>query len=86
MKIPIFNLEFDDLFIHEFKNLNNKYKKKFGFPFILAVKGKDKVEILDEFKKRILNNKNDEFDEALTQVIKIANLRLKEFNMKKINL
>ena len=71
---------------NEFKNLNNKYKKKFGFPFILAVKGKDKVEILNEFKKRILNNKNDEFDEALTQVIKIANLRLKEFNMKKINL
>ena len=71
---------------NEFKNLNNKYKKKFGFPFILAVKGKDKVEILNEFKKRILNNKNDEFDEALTQVIKIANLRLKEFDMKKINI
>ena len=70
----------------EFKTLNNKYKKKFGFPFILAVKDKDKVEILSEFKKRILNNKNDEFDEALTQVIKIANSRLKEFNMKKINL
>ena len=71
---------------NEFKNLNNKYKKKFGFPFILAVKGKDKIEILNEFKKRILNNKNDEFGEALTQVVKIANLRLKEFNMKKINL
>ena len=72
--------------LNEFKNLNNKYKKKFGFPFILAVRGKDKIEILNEFKKRILNNKNDEFSEALTQVVKIANLRLKEFNMKKINL
>ena len=71
---------------NEFKNLNNKYKKKFGFPFILAVKGRDKIEILNEFKKRILNNKNDEFGEALIQVVKIANLRLKEFNMKKINL
>ena len=71
---------------NEFKHLNDVYKKKFGFPFILAVKGKKKIEILNEFKKRILNNKNDEFDEALTQVIKIANLRLKEFNMKKINL
>ena len=43
-------------------------------------------EEFNEFKKRILNNKNDEFGEALTQVVKIANLRLKEFNMKKINL
>ena len=29
----------------EFKNLNEKYKKKFGFPFIYAVKGKSKIEI-----------------------------------------
>ena len=35
------------------KNLNDAYKKKFGFPFILAVKGKTKNEILDNFKKRI---------------------------------
>ena len=27
---------------NEFKNLNDKYKKKFGFPFIYAVKGKSK--------------------------------------------
>ena len=29
----------------EFRNLNDKYKKKFGFPFIYAVKGKTKKEI-----------------------------------------
>jgi len=29
----------------EFKKLNNEYEKKFGFPFIIAVKGKDKIEI-----------------------------------------
>ena len=35
----------------EFKNLNLEYKKKFGFPFIIAVKGKNKIEILNNFKK-----------------------------------
>ena len=67
---------------NEFKNLNNKYKKKFGFPFIIAVKGKKKVEILNEFKKRIVKNVDDEFNEATIQVNKIANLRLNEINIK----
>ena len=66
----------------EFKNLNNEYKKKFGFPFILAVGGKNKTEILNKFKKRILNSTDDEFKEAISQVCKIANLRLNEINIK----
>ena len=66
----------------EFKNLNNEYKKKFGFPFILAVGGKKKAEILNKFKKRILNSADDEFKEAISQVCKIANLRLNEINIK----
>ena len=66
----------------EFENLNNEYKKKFGFPFILAVGGKNKAEILGEFKKRILNSNDDEFIEAIKQVVKIANLRLNELNIK----
>ena len=67
---------------NEFKNLNNKYKQKYNFPFIIAVRGKNKVEILDEFKKRILNSADDEFKEAISQVCKIANLRLNELNIK----
>ncbi len=66
----------------EFKNLNNGYKKKFGFPFILAVEGKNKAEILNKFKKRILNSADDEFKEAISQVCKIANLRLNKINIK----
>jgi len=66
----------------EFKNLNNEYKEKFGFPFILAVGGKNKAEILNKFKKRILNSADDEFKEAISQVCKIANLRLNEINIK----
>jgi 2-oxo-4-hydroxy-4-carboxy-5-ureidoimidazoline decarboxylase len=61
---------------NEFKNLNLKYKNNFGFPFILAVKGKNKLEILNSFKKRILSDKQIEFDEAVEQVKQIANLRL----------
>ena len=67
---------------NEFKDLNKKYKQKFGFPLIIAVKSKNKIEILSEFKKRILNSVDDEFNEAIIQVGKIANLRLNEINIK----
>ena len=40
----------------EFTKLNSEYEKKFGFPFIMAVKGKDKIEILNNFRQRINNN------------------------------
>ena len=62
----------------EFKKLNEEYKKKFGFPFIIAVKGKNKEEILNSFRQRITNNINLEFEEAKKQVKKIANFRLGE--------
>ena len=66
---------------NEFKKLNDTYKK-FGFPFILAVKGKTKNEILNIFKKRISSDPETEFDEAIKQVKQIASLRLKELNNK----
>ena len=62
----------------EFNNLNKKYKKKFSFPFIIAVKGKNKEEILNSFRQRITNNINLEFKEAKKQVKKIASFRLSE--------
>ena len=62
----------------EFKKLNEEYKKKFRFPFIIAVKGKNKEEILNSFRQRITNNINLEFEEAKKQVKKIANFRLSE--------
>ena len=67
---------------NEFKDLNKAYKQKYGFPFIIAVKGKDKIQILNEFKKRISNSVDNEFNGALLQVSKIANLRLNEMNIK----
>ena len=61
---------------NEFQNLNDKYRKKFGFPFIIAVKGKNKAEILTNFRKRIKNKINLELNEAKKQVKKIASFRL----------
>jgi len=65
----------------EFKKLNDSYKK-FGFPFILAIKGKTKIEILNNFKKRIFSDSEMEFNEAVKQVKQIASFRLKEFKTK----
>ena len=66
--------------LKEFVKLNKDYKKKFNFPFIIAVSGKNKSEILDNFRKRIKNDKNIEFKEAIRQVKKIASLRLKQIS------
>ena len=63
---------------NEFKRLNNEYEKKFGFPFIIAVKGKNKIEILNNFRQRINNDIEVEFSEAKSQVRKIAQFRLDE--------
>ena len=68
---------------NEFKKLNTIYRK-FGFPFILAVKGKNKNEILDNFRKRISSDQKTEFEDAVKQVKKIANLRLIEIKNKYI--
>ena len=67
----------------EFKKLNDAYKK-FGFPYILAVKGKNKNEILSNFRKRVNSKPNIEFEEAIKQVKKIAVLRLEDLNNKDI--
>ena len=62
----------------EFTKLNSEYEKKFGFPFVMAVKGKDKIEILNNFRQRINNNIELEFEESKKQVKKIALFRLDE--------
>ncbi len=69
----------DEEFV-EFKKLNEEYKKKFGFPFIVAVKGKNKEEILNSFRQRITNNINFEFKEAKEQVKKIALFRFQQIS------
>ncbi|MEX3007372.1 2-oxo-4-hydroxy-4-carboxy-5-ureidoimidazoline decarboxylase [Hoeflea sp. TYP-13] len=60
----------------EFTRLNSDYMRRFGFPFIIAVKGLDKDDILSAFRTRISNSEDEEFDTACKQVEKIARLRL----------
>ena len=61
-----------------FTQLNDSYKAKFGFPFIMAVKGATKDDILAAFERRIGHAPDEEFNEALTQIEKIALLRLRD--------
>ncbi len=59
-----------------FQMLNAAYQEKFGFPFIVAVAGKHRTEILEVFGRRVGNDRDTEFREALEQVHRIALLRL----------
>ena len=64
---------------NEFKRLNNDFKSKFKIPFIYAVRGKTKKDILDEFITRLKSdNIEQELDKSLIQVKKIATLRINE--------
>jgi OHCU decarboxylase len=61
-----------------FTKLNAAYVTTFGFPFIIAVKGKSKEEILAAFEARIGNSRAVEFETACKQVERIALLRLRD--------
>jgi OHCU decarboxylase len=63
---------------HEFTQLNLGYVAKFGFPFIIAVRDRTKSEILDAFRTRILNAREEEFATACREVERIALLRLRD--------
>ncbi len=60
----------------EFRELNERYTAAFGFPFILAVRGRDRADILAAFRSRVRNDVETEFREALRQVHRIARLRI----------
>jgi OHCU decarboxylase len=61
-----------------FTELNSAYVAKFDFPFIIAVRGLLKTDILNAFESRIHNTRDVEFATACSQVERIALLRLKE--------
>ena len=64
--------------VSHFTKMNSAYTEKFGHPFIIAVKGLNKLEILQVFQARIESNPDAEFTEACRQVEKIAILRLRD--------
>jgi len=61
-----------------FGALNEAYKARFGVPFIMAVKGRSKAEILAAFERRLANDTATEERAALEQIERIALLRLQD--------
>lgn len=64
--------------LQRFTELNNAYKAKFGFPFVMAVKGRDRREILTMFAQRLQYDRAIEFATALAEINKIAKYRLQQ--------
>ncbi len=62
----------------QFIKTNQEYMEKFGFPFILAVRGRNKYEIYEAMQTRLTSSIEIEFETALSEIYKIALLRLEE--------
>jgi 2-oxo-4-hydroxy-4-carboxy-5-ureidoimidazoline decarboxylase len=60
------------------RRLNSAYRDKFGFPFLYAVKGSTKHDILKALEARLPASREREMAEALSQVARIARFRLEE--------
>lgn len=59
-----------------FQRLNAAYNARFGFPFIFAVKGATRGDILAAFESRLANDPETEFETAIAQIHRIAGFRL----------
>ncbi len=59
-----------------FQQLNDDYKQKFSFPFIIAVRNHTKESIINAFEQRLLNSLTIEKQQAITEIIEIARWRL----------
>jgi 2-oxo-4-hydroxy-4-carboxy-5-ureidoimidazoline decarboxylase len=64
-----------------FELLNQSYKNKFGFPFIIAVKNQTKISILETFERRLQNTLDVEKQQAIAQIAEIAKFRLMDLVM-----
>ena len=60
----------------QFQSLNAAYKQKFGFPFVMAVRNSNRHDILAAFTTRLRNDNETEFATAISEIHKIARLRL----------
>ncbi len=61
-----------------FADLNERYRARFGIPFIFAVRGATKTQILQAYERRIDRDPDDEFEAAIEQVIRIVGFRLED--------
>jgi len=61
-----------------FDRLNAAYREKFGFPFIIAVRGRNKQEIVTAFERRLANEPGAELDAALGEIAAITRMRMEK--------
>jgi len=62
----------------QFRNHNAAYRGKFGFPFVICARLNRKDAILDGFRARLPNSREQEMQTALREIFKIAGLRLND--------
>lgn len=60
----------------KFQSLNRRYRDRFGFPFVMAVRGSNRHDILAAFERRLGNTPEAEVRTAIAEIHKIARLRL----------
>jgi len=65
-----------------FQRYNSRYRNKFKFPFVMAVKGSNRHLILAAFEERLNNDYQAEFDCAISEIHKIARFRLEDIARK----
>jgi 2-oxo-4-hydroxy-4-carboxy-5-ureidoimidazoline decarboxylase len=60
------------------QRLNGEYRRRFGFPFLFAIKGSTKEDVLTALELRVGRSRDEELAEALRQVFRIAGFRLED--------
>lgn len=70
--------------LERLRRLNTAYREKFGFPFLYAVKGTTKHDILSALERRLPSTRDIEQQEALRQVYRIARFRLEELFLRSV--
>lgn len=76
------SVKFDQMSAAElaaFQELNETYRKKFGFPFVICARLNAREAILSAMNSRIVNPPSEEFAIALAEIEKIARLRLADW-------
>lgn len=58
------------------RSLNARYRERFGFPFVIAVKGLSRYQIMDAVEARLTHDRATEFETCLAQIGRIARFRL----------
>lgn len=62
--------------LERLRQLNQDYRARFGFPFVVAVKGLTRQQIMDRVEARLANDRDTEFRTCLNEIGKIARFRL----------